>query len=356
MNTRALARAISSLADGGGPPVDLAQRPPWVIGITGPPGAGKSTVIDALLGVMEGKRVAVLAVDPTSPFTGGALLGDRIRMNNAGPDTFVRSLASRGQTGGLAPALEKIVSLLAANGYEIAIIETAGVGQEQIDVTRLADVTAVVLTPAGGDSVQAEKAGLLEAADVLILNKCDLPQADRAALDIHEATGLPVVRMTARSGEGAADALAAIMNAPRHSRRPPPAGFEIDHIGIAVQSIDESLLFWLRSLGMPLANRETVEGERVHVAMLDAGQSRIELLEAASDDSTIAKFIANRGPGIHHIAIRVPDFERAIATLKDSGARLLGEPRIGAGGHRYGFVHPASTGGVLLELIANEHS
>ncbi|MFN0106771.1 MAG: methylmalonyl-CoA epimerase [Bryobacteraceae bacterium] len=351
--SRELARAISALGKGG--PSPAAARPSLVIGITGPPGAGKSTVIDAFLGVLEG-RVAVLAVDPSSPFTGGALLGDRVRMNNAGPSVFIRSLASRGYGGGLAPRMRDVLSLLAAEGYETVFIETVGVGQEEMDVTSVADVTAVVLTPAGGDSVQAEKAGLLEAADVLILNKSDLAGADRAERDLHEATGLLVARMIAKDGIGASEALSLIRSISGHSRPAALTGFAIDHLGVAVVSLDESLRFYEGMLRMRVTHRETVAHEGVRVAMLDAGESRLELLEALSDDSAIAKFIARRGPGIHHVALRAPDFEGTIATLKDSGARLLSEPRIGAGGHRYVFIHPASAGGVLLELIAYEYT
>lgn len=350
--SRELARAITALEKGG--PSPATARPELVIGITGPPGAGKSTVIDALLGVIDGP-VAVLAVDPTSPFTGGALLGDRVRMNNAGPEVFVRSMASRGHGGGLAPRMRDVLSLLAAHGYGTVLVETVGVGQEEMEVVSIADVTAVVLTPAGGDSVQAEKAGLLEAADLLILNKCDLVGSERAERELHEATGLPVARMVAKDGTGAREALELIRTVSRRERPAALRGFAVDHLGVAVGSIEESLRFYVGALGMRVTHRETVAHEGVHVAMLDAGESRIELLEAMSEESTIAKFIARRGAGIHHVAMRVPDFEGTIATLKNSGARLLSEPRTGAGGHRYVFVHPASAGGVLLELIAHEH-
>ncbi|MSV32189.1 MAG: methylmalonyl-CoA epimerase [Bryobacterales bacterium] len=349
--SRELARAISALENGGASPA--AARPALVIGITGPPGAGKSTVVDAFLGVIK-ERVAVLAVDPSSPFTGGALLGDRVRMTNAGPDVFIRSLASRGHGGGLAPRMRDVLSLLAADGYATVFVETVGVGQEELEIASLADVTVVVLTPAGGDSVQAEKAGLMEVADVLILNKCDLAGADRAERELHEATGLPVARMTAKDGVGVHEALAAIRSVSRRERPAVLEGFAVDHLGIAVVSLEESLRFYEGALGMRVTHRETVEHEGVRVAMLDAGSSRLELLEALSGESPIAKFIARRGPGIHHVALRAPNFEGLIGTLKDSGARLLGEPRIGAGGHRYVFLHPASAGGVLLELIAHE--
>ncbi len=130
---------------------------------------------------------------------------------------------------------------------------------------------------------------------------------------------------------------------------------EIDHLGIAVRTIEEGLQFYEQSLGMKVIHREIVETEQVNVAMLPAGGlppgSRIELLEATNPDSTIAKFIEKRGPGLHHIALRVDDLPAAIERLRSRGARLMSEPRAGAGGHTYVFVHPASTGGVLLELI-----
>ena len=127
--------------------------------------------------------------------------------------------------------------------------------------------------------------------------------------------------------------------------------FRIDHLGIAVKSLDAALQFYEDQLGFPAGKRETVEQEKVNVAMLPAGDSRIELLEATGPDSVIAKFIEKRGEGLHHVAVRVPDLAASVERLKQSGARLLNEPRPGAGGHLYVFVHPSSTGGVLLELI-----
>jgi methylmalonyl-CoA epimerase len=127
--------------------------------------------------------------------------------------------------------------------------------------------------------------------------------------------------------------------------------FKIDHLGIAVRSLDAALAFYEKQLGFAVGPRETVEHEKVKVAMLPAGESRIELLEATQADSVIAKFIEKHGEGLHHVAIKVPDLASAVARLKSSGARLLNEPQRGAGGHLYVFVHPSSTGGVLLELI-----
>jgi methylmalonyl-CoA epimerase len=128
---------------------------------------------------------------------------------------------------------------------------------------------------------------------------------------------------------------------------------EIDHLGIAVRNMDEALRFYQDVLGMRISSRETVPHEHVHVAMLPTGESRIELLEATDADSTIAKFLDKRGPGLHHIALSVDDLAAAVEKLKAGGAQLLNEPRPGAGGHTYVFVHPSSTGGVLLELIQN---
>lgn len=128
----------------------------------------------------------------------------------------------------------------------------------------------------------------------------------------------------------------------------------IDHLGIAVKSIDDALSFYQQVLGMQVVSRETIQHERVNVAMLPMADSRIELLEATDAESTVAKFIARRGPGLHHIALKVDDLNAAVEKLKSSDAKLLNEPRQGAGGHTYVFVHPASMGGILLELIQSE--
>jgi len=128
-------------------------------------------------------------------------------------------------------------------------------------------------------------------------------------------------------------------------------GHKIDHLGIAVRSLDQALAFWEQQLGLTVSMRETVEHEKVNVAMLPLGEPRIELIEPTEPDSVIGKFLEKRGEGLHHVAVKVPDLAAAVERLKTSGARLLNEPRAGAGGHLYVFVHPSSTGGVLLELI-----
>ncbi len=157
-----------------------AQRG-YVVGITGPPGAGKSTVVDRLTASLraQGQTVGIIAVDPSSPFTGGAVLGDRIRMQAHALDSgvFIRSMATRGAVGGIARATGQVVKLLAAFGFAWIVVETVGVGQTELDVMKLADTTVVVLVPEAGDAVQAMKAGLLEAADILVVNKADRPGA-----------------------------------------------------------------------------------------------------------------------------------------------------------------------------------
>jgi LAO/AO transport system kinase len=325
-----------------------------IVGITGPPGAGKSTLVSAMVTALrtQGKTVAVIAVDPSSHRTGGAILGDRIRMQEhyGDPGVFIRSMATRGITGGLARATADMVRLMDASGRDFVIIETVGVGQDEVEIAGLAQVTVVVLVPGMGDDVQAIKAGIMEIADIFVINKADQPGAERVEREIREEHK-PIVRTVATEGIGIPELLTAIEAAPvgaGHAR--PAAAPTIDHLGIAVPNLDAALAFY-QTLGLDVAHRETVATERVHVAMLPTGDSRIELLEPSAPDSPISKFLEKRGPGLHHVALKVPDLAAAVERLRASGARLLNEPRAGAGGHLYVFVHPASTGGVLLELI-----
>lgn len=183
---RAIARSISLIEnETSGYELLLKSLPSSttkIIGITGPPGAGKSTLTDAVIGCMvqDNKKVAVLCVDPSSPFNHGAVLGDRIRMSEwyTHPDVFIRSLASRGSMGGLHPKIIEITDLLKAFGFDHIIIETVGVGQSEVEIAGLADVTVVVVVPEAGDEVQTMKAGMMEIADVFVVNKSDRPGAD----------------------------------------------------------------------------------------------------------------------------------------------------------------------------------
>jgi LAO/AO transport system kinase len=184
-----------------------------VIGITGPPGAGKSTTITALVGAYRerGCRVAVLAVDPTSPFSGGALLGDRIRMAaHINSDVLIRSVATRGHIGGLAAAVPAAIRLLGAIGYDVVMLETVGVGQSEIEIAAVADPTIVILNPGAGDAVQAAKAGVLEVADIVVVNKADRDGAEQTVRDLRAETKAPIVSLVAARGEGVADLVAAI--------------------------------------------------------------------------------------------------------------------------------------------------
>ncbi|TAD93872.1 MAG: methylmalonyl Co-A mutase-associated GTPase MeaB [Bacteroidetes bacterium] len=214
---KALARCISLVESGYAGWQAFMQRLPLqpspIIGLTGPPGAGKSTLADGLVGqwVAQGKTVGVLCIDPSSPFNLGALLGDRIRMSQwyNHPGVFIRSLASRGSMGGLHPFIIPIADLMKAAGFDIILLETVGVGQTEIDIAGLADATAVVLVPEAGDDVQAMKAGLMEIADVFVVNKADRPQADvfarhlRQMLPTHaEHPNTPIFSTVASTGQG----------------------------------------------------------------------------------------------------------------------------------------------------------
>jgi LAO/AO transport system kinase len=222
---RALARLIS-LVENGSPQLRSVMRlvaprtsQARVIGLTGSPGVGKSTVTGALVRAYRatGLRVGVLAVDPTSPFTGGALLGDRVRMQDHATDggVFIRSMASRGHLGGLSWAAPQALRILDAAGFDVIMVETVGVGQAEVEIASLADTTLVIVAPGMGDSVQAAKAGILEIADIFVVNKSDRPGAQEAVRDLRTMLAMasygegawkpPIVSTTAMSGEGIDD-------------------------------------------------------------------------------------------------------------------------------------------------------
>ncbi len=232
----ALARLLSYVEGGGERSRAVARlsyraAPPYVVGVTGAPGAGKSTLVDQLVEVarrgwpaLEAKgavpaahseaidQVAVLAIDPTSPFSGGAILGDRARMQRHATDSsvFIRSMATRGHLGGLSLAVPDALRVLGASGIPISLVETVGVGQVEVEVAAASDTTVVVVTPGWGDSLQAAKAGLLEVADLFVINKADRPGGAEAAQDLRQMLALggerdwmpPIVETVATSGEG----------------------------------------------------------------------------------------------------------------------------------------------------------
>ncbi len=221
---RPLARLLTAIESGDPslrpmlPQLFAAGRGGHLVGITGPPGSGKSTLVSALIGEFRrrGRRVGILAVDPSSPYTGGAIMGDRIRMMDhaADRDVFMRSMASRGELGGLAAATWIAAAALDAAGYDPILVETVGAGQSEVEVARLAETTVVVEVPEMGDEVQAIKAGLLEVADVIVVNKGDRPGAPRAARQLRammstaggrvERKPPPIIVTTATTGEGVA--------------------------------------------------------------------------------------------------------------------------------------------------------
>jgi LAO/AO transport system kinase len=407
-----------------------------IVGVTGAPGAGKSSLVDKLAVHYraQGRSIGIIAVDPSSPFSGGALLGDRIRMQALAtdPEVFIRSMATRGNLGGLARATVDAVAVLDAAGYDRVLVETVGVGQDEVDIVKAADVSVVVLVPGMGDDIQAIKAGIMEIGDVFVINKAEregVERTERELLMLLEMAARPdgwqppIVRTVATQNRGIAefaeaiesyaafrqrnhaalarrasiaenriiellrerllkralDALGAdelqhmaaevaarqrdpytiveeITGRMRVSERaamsaePAPAA-KIGHLGVAVTSLDEALSFWRDGLGLELTEIEVVEDQGVRVGMLPLGESRIELLEATGAETPVGKFLAKRGGGLHHLCLAVPDLAAKLAALKARGVRLIDEePRRGAGGHWVAFIHPASTGGVLVEL------
>src|SRR6185369_16861278 len=388
------------------------------------PGAGKSSLVDKLAMHYRdlGERIGIIAVDPSSPFSGGAILGDRIRMSALGLDknVFIRSMATRGNLGGLSRATVDAVAILDAAGFDKVIVETVGVGQDEVEIVKTADVSVVVLVPGMGDDIQAIKAGIMEIGDVFAINKADREGVLRTQKELEALLSLahrpdfwnpPIVKTIATENKGIEDLSAAIESyraflkegdasltrkqaiaqwrliellrerlltdllsrngseaavenlAGRIAskeidlysaveelvgRSKPPGPRYINHLGIATKGIDEALGFWVDALGLENVHTEVVEDQKVRVAMLPIGESRVELLEPTSDDSPISKFLEKRGGGIHHIAVEVEDIEAALSKLKAQGMRLIDEePRIGAENCLVAFVHPASTGGVL---------
>ena len=391
---RAVARALSAVSDDpiAGPALlaDIRGRTgrALLVGVTGPPGAGKSTLVDRLIREIRstGRTVGVLAVDPTSPFSGGALLGDRVRMqaHASDPGVFIRSLATRGQLGGLSAATAGAVDVLDAAGFDVVLIETVGVGQDELDIARLADVRVVVFVPDAGDEVQDMKAGLTEIGDIFVVNKSDRPGADRAVASLEgalrpnvgpdETWSPPVLATVATDGTGARHVVEAIdrfraemataIARRRHARssdqalvrrRAGPA--RIDHIGVAVSDAAPIVSFLSQAFGAGAEPAIDAAAHGVRVRFVHLGGSSIEVLEALGGESPIASFLARRGPGLHHIAVDVDDLNATLAELRARGVRLVDEtPRPGADGRAVAFIHPSATGGVLVELISRENS
>ncbi len=377
----AIGKAISFVEDHPTQRVGATFRSPIVIGITGPPGAGKSTLLDRLVAVCRaaGQKVGVLAVDPSSPFTGGAVLGDRLRMQRHSTDegVFIRSLATRGRAGGLSRAVGGAAKILGAAGFNPVFVETVGVGQGEVDIRKLADRVAVVLAPGWGDEVQAMKAGLLEIADVFVVNKADLPGADRLVDHLRAFTTAPVLTTIAVDGVGVEDVMAVLEG--RVGRRGGPSGSPaasrvgaglapahdvsrpvVDHVAVAVPDLAAFTKLYQDVLGLPLERTEDVPSEKVRTAFFAGipamgGGMHVELiapLDPNDDTCSTVRFLKERGGGLHHLAVRVPDIQDALAKAREAGYRVVEPaPRPGAGGAQVAFLHPKSTGGVLIELV-----
>ncbi len=236
---RAIARAISLIEDESADSTDLVRQifprtgRAYLVGVTGPPGAGKSTLVDRLAFELRKRdlSIGIVAVDPTSPFSGGAVLGDRLRMQShaADPAVFIRSMATRGHLGGLARATADAALVLDAAGKDVIVIETVGVGQDEVDIIRTADVSIVTLVPGTGDEVQALKAGIMEIADIFVVNKSDREGADRLVSAVEANLALqaygehewrpPILKTMATSGKGVPELVDAIWRFREHSER-----------------------------------------------------------------------------------------------------------------------------------------
>lgn len=291
---RALGRAISWMENGHPGARELMARI-WphlgraaVIGITGSPGAGKSTLTDQLARALraQGQKVGILAVDPTSPFSGGAILGDRIRMQRiaADPGIFIRSMATRGALGGLARATQDAIDLLDAAGFDTVIVETVGVGQDEVDVVACVQTCCVVLVPGMGDEIQAIKAGIMEVADLFVINKADREGADQVEREIEAMKSLamsqgwdpPVLRTVAQQGEGVPELLAQVGEHGRWLRA---------HGGLARKARERARLRF----------ESLLAEEAVRRAKAQAGPDRVEAALRGIADHTLDPYTAVRG-------------------------------------------------------------
>lgn len=276
---RALARAISVVENRSPGSSELLKAifaysgHARILGLTGPPGAGKSTLVDQLARHYrkEGQTIGIIAVDPTSPYTGGAILGDRIRMQEHSSDAgiYIRSMATRGSLGGLARTTADVSTILDASGRDLIMIETVGVGQDEVDIVRLADITVVILVPGMGDDVQSIKAGIMEIADIFVINKSDREGAERVEREIRALQSLamrtdnwtpPIVKTVATDGTGIPELAAAIGDYQAHLQR------ENLVLKRNIENWQARLVEMLRDAMLEKARHQLGDGEMAHYA------------------------------------------------------------------------------------------
>ncbi len=294
---RSLARAISLVENRAGDWSDLLKSlfphsgKARVIGLTGAPGAGKSTLVDQLAKSYrkQQKTVGIIAVDPTSPYTGGAILGDRIRMQEHFADTgiYIRSMATRGSLGGLARTTADVATVLDASGRDLILIETVGVGQDEVDIVRLADITIVILVPGMGDDVQSIKAGIMEIADIFVINKSDRDGAERVEREIralqslaarHDAWIPPIIKTVASEGTGVAELAAAITHYDAYLQK------ENRAVKKSVENWQERLVEMLRDTMLEKARTQLGDGKLSRLA--------VEVVEHKRDPYTLIEEIS----------------------------------------------------------------
>ncbi len=415
---RNLARLLTLLDDGDPRGLEQLARIeggslPYMVGVTGAAGVGKSLLLARIVeretarltksrgGEARGEfQIGVLAVDPSHPDTGGALLGDRVRMPALAPHVFFRSVATRGATGGLSEKLIDMAAAMQSFGCEIVFVETVGIGQDELSIRQVADTLIVVEAPGLGDDIQAMKSSPAAVADILVVNKADKSGAAETAAILQNIIGKKPILTSAVDGDGtteleevlagcrtdamrtdvkkAADRrkwtwrLAQALTK-RWSDRISAAACEIvstlsfatdiyrrigdlarfspDHVAVAVENMDRAVADY-QKLGFFLERREVFAAEGVETAFFNAGGFHIELLRPLSPASPVAKFVAERGGGLHHVAFEIADLAALETELKSKGVEMIGGRRAGTRGKQILFLHPKSASRVLLEFCS----